>query len=117
MISSSPATSAIEHPIYDAWLLQCLDTKVNKSLLLSKAELDEINNIPVNEKASKNKPVANAINEMLYQDENGENSQKSSDGNDEMMMEFDMDEDSVEENSAEEDSENETDAQETSTAN
>ncbi len=117
MISSSPATNAIEHPIYDAWLLQCLDTKVNKSLLLSKAELDEINNIPVNEKASKNKPVANAINEMLYQDENGENSQKSSDGNDEMMMEFDMDEDSVEENSAEEDSENETDAQETSTAN
>ena len=117
MISSSPATSAIEHPIYDAWLLQCLDTKVNKSLLLSKAELDEINNIPVNEKASKNKPVANAINEMLYQDENGENSQKSSDGNDEMMMEFDMDEDSFEDNSAEEDSENEADAQETSTAN
>ena len=54
---------------------------------------------------------------MLYQDENGENSQKSSDGNDEMMMEFDMDEDSFEDNSAEEDSENEADAQETSTAN
>lgn len=117
MISSSPATSAIEHPIYDAWLLQCLDTKVDKSLLLSKAELDEINNIPVNEKASKNKPVANAINEMLYQDENAENSRNSEDENDEMLMEFDMDEDSVEEYSAETDSENETNESETSATN
>lgn len=45
MISSSPALNAIEHPIYDVWLLQCLDGKVDKSKLLSAEELharDEI---------------------------------------------------------------------------
>ena len=31
MIASSPATNAVEHPIYDVWLLQCLDTKIDKT--------------------------------------------------------------------------------------
>lgn len=38
MISSSPATNAVEHPIYDVWLLQCTDKKVDKSLLLTAEE-------------------------------------------------------------------------------
>lgn len=38
MISSSPATSAVEHPIYDVWLLQCLDKKVDKSLLITEKD-------------------------------------------------------------------------------
>lgn len=45
MISSSPALNAIEHPIYDVWLLQCVDGKVDKSKLLSAEKLkarDEI---------------------------------------------------------------------------
>lgn len=39
MISSSPALNPIEHPIYDVWLLKCIDGKVNPSQLLSKEEL------------------------------------------------------------------------------
>ncbi|MBR1825162.1 MAG: DUF2155 domain-containing protein [Alphaproteobacteria bacterium] len=41
MISSSPATNAVEHPIYDVWLLQCLDKKVDKTLLLTDAQFAE----------------------------------------------------------------------------
>ena len=41
MISSSPATNAVEHPIYDVWLLQCLDKKVDKKLLLTEAQFAE----------------------------------------------------------------------------
>ena len=39
MISSSPATHAVEHPIYDVWLLSCIDKKVDKKLLLSEEQL------------------------------------------------------------------------------
>lgn len=45
MISSSPALNAIEHPIYDVWLLQCMNGNVDKAKLLSEEELrarDEI---------------------------------------------------------------------------
>lgn len=45
MISSSPALNAIEHPIYDVWLLQCINTDVDLSKLLSSEDLaarDEI---------------------------------------------------------------------------
>lgn len=48
MVSSSPALHAIEHPIYDVWLLQCLDTQVDSSKLLTPEQLaarDEI--VPV----------------------------------------------------------------------
>lgn len=45
MISSSPATHAVEHPIYDAWLLQCLDTKIDKDILLSEEQLAARDNI------------------------------------------------------------------------
>ena len=38
MISSSPATSALEHPIYDVWLLQCADEKIDKKLLLTQKQ-------------------------------------------------------------------------------
>lgn len=41
MISSSPATHAVEHPIYDVWLLKCLDAEIDKTLLLSEEELAE----------------------------------------------------------------------------
>ena len=39
MISSSPALNPVEHPIYDVWLLKCINGKVNPSSLLSKEEL------------------------------------------------------------------------------
>lgn len=46
MISSSPATHAVEHPIYDVWLLSCLDKKVDKTLLLSEEQLAAHENLP-----------------------------------------------------------------------
>lgn len=45
MISSSPALNAVEHPIYDVWLLKCYDGDLNKQKILSSEELklrDEI---------------------------------------------------------------------------
>lgn len=47
MISSSPATYAVEHPIYDVWLLKCIDTKVDKAQLLSDAVLAEREALPM----------------------------------------------------------------------
>lgn len=39
MMSSSPALSAVEHPIYDVWLLNCYDGDTSKMKLLSAEEL------------------------------------------------------------------------------
>ena len=47
MISSSPATYAVEHPIYDVWLLKCLDTKVDKAQLLSDEALAARETLPM----------------------------------------------------------------------
>lgn len=46
MISSSPATHAVEHPIYDVWLLACEDKKVDKKLLLTDEQLAAHESIP-----------------------------------------------------------------------
>lgn len=54
MISSSPATHALEHPIYDIWLLQCLDTKVDEKLLLDSAALEARDLIPMTQAPQKN---------------------------------------------------------------
>ena len=39
MMSSSPALNAVEHPIYDVWLLKCYDGDTGKMKLLSAEEL------------------------------------------------------------------------------
>ena len=46
MMSSSPALNAVEHPIYDVWLLKCIDTEVDKSKLLSEEQLKERDALP-----------------------------------------------------------------------
>ena len=46
MMSSSPALNAVEHPIYDVWLLKCIDTKVDPTKLLSEEKLEERDNLP-----------------------------------------------------------------------
>lgn len=46
MISSSPALHAVEHPIYDVWLLKCLNTNVDKSKLLNEEQLKARDEIP-----------------------------------------------------------------------
>ena len=39
MMSSSPALNAVEHPIYDVWLLRCYDGDTSKMKLLTAEEL------------------------------------------------------------------------------
>ena len=46
MISSSPALNPVEHPIYDVWLLKCINGKVDPSQLLSKEDLASRDALP-----------------------------------------------------------------------
>lgn len=60
MLSSSPALNAVEHPIYDVWLLQCLDGTVDRSKLLTAEQLkarDEIVKAPEKKPETEIKPV------------------------------------------------------------
>lgn len=47
MISSSPATHAVEHPIYDVWLLKCYDTEIDEALLLDEERLAARDELPM----------------------------------------------------------------------
>lgn len=49
MMSSSPALNAVEHPIYDVWLLKCINKNVDKSKLLSQESLLERDGLPKKE--------------------------------------------------------------------
>lgn len=46
VLSSAPGISAIEHPIYDVWLLECVDSEVDKSKLLTEEELAQRDSLP-----------------------------------------------------------------------
>jgi len=47
VVSSTPGISAIEHPIYDVWLLECIDTKkVDTTKLLTEEELAARDELP-----------------------------------------------------------------------
>lgn len=49
MMSSTPGLNAVEHPIYDVWLLKCIDGKVDSSKLLNAEQLkarDEVEKAP-----------------------------------------------------------------------
>lgn len=99
MISSSPATNAVEHPIYDVWLLQCLDKKIDKSLLLSEKELAERDNLPMLNATEKKKIVADSISEMKYENED---SPLISSIKENTTLEFEMDEEAPVEEVSEE---------------
>ncbi len=47
MLSSSPALNAVEHPIYDVWLLKCYDSDTKDKKLLSADELALRDEIPM----------------------------------------------------------------------
>ena len=53
MMSSSPALNAVEHPIYDVWLLQCIDKTTDKKSLLSDEVLAERDGLPRQEDLDK----------------------------------------------------------------
>ena len=46
MLSSAPGINSIEHPIYDVWLLECVDSDISNVSLLTKEELDARDNLP-----------------------------------------------------------------------
>ncbi len=60
MISSSPATHAVEHPIYDVWLLQCSDEKNDKKNILSEEELAKRDALPMLAEDNADKPKADS---------------------------------------------------------
>lgn len=41
MMSSTPGLNAVEHPIYDVWLLKCINTQVDKSKLMTAEQLKD----------------------------------------------------------------------------
>lgn len=47
MFSSTPALNAVEHPIYDIWLLNCYNRPQNNDKLLTKEQLDLRDTIPM----------------------------------------------------------------------
>lgn len=47
MLSSSPALNAIEHPVYDVWLLKCIDTDVSSVQTLTPDELAARDQLPM----------------------------------------------------------------------
>jgi len=58
MFSSSPSVNAVEHPIYDVWLLKCFNSEPKKELLLSKEQLAARDNLPrLNEVVSQNQSL------------------------------------------------------------
>lgn len=62
MFSSSPALNAVEHPIYDVWLLQCYNnTKQDKTLLLNEEQLLMRDSLPM-KRDNKTKTITGPIN-------------------------------------------------------
>lgn len=59
MLSSSPAVNAVEHPIYDVWLLRCFNGEPKKEMLLSAEQLSSRDNLPrLNEVIAQNHSLA-----------------------------------------------------------
>lgn len=71
ILSSTPGISAIEHPIYDVWLLECLDTEVDETKLLSKEELaarDEIPSKQVLQAENKKEPIEDMVAKEIIEE-------------------------------------------------
>ncbi len=52
MLSSNPAINPVEHPIYDVWLLKCINAKVDADALLSPIAMEERDKLPSVQKIS-----------------------------------------------------------------
>ena len=61
IVSSTPGINAIEHPIYDVWLLECTDTEVDEKELLSPIELESRDKIPTKEEVTAKKKIEKPI--------------------------------------------------------
>ncbi|MBR1915695.1 MAG: DUF2155 domain-containing protein [Alphaproteobacteria bacterium] len=76
MFSSSPAVNAVEHPIYDVWLLKCFNGDLKGKTLLSEQELNQRDNLPrlnevvtLNESLKQNTFIADDVQNISFKDE------------------------------------------------
>ncbi len=96
MISSSPATHAVEHPIYDVWLLKCHDFQVKNPQLLSAEQLAMRDNLPIQrngESAAKMTPQNNDAETLLMEMQAPEKNNYDTSASDMTTIEFLYDED------------------------
>lgn len=70
MFSSTPALNAVEHPIYDVWLLKCYNADLKGKKLLSEDELVLRDEIPMQELQEDAKPVDISVGENDEASEN-----------------------------------------------
>jgi len=71
ILSSTPGISAIEHPIYDVWLLECLNTQVDKTKLLNKEELaarDEMPSKQMFQAENKKEPIEDMVSKEIMEE-------------------------------------------------
>ena len=68
MFSSTPALNAVEHPIYDIWLLNCYNTKQDRSKLLSEEQLALRDTIPMF-RSEKQKVSTDMTNDLTESEE------------------------------------------------
>ncbi len=57
MLSSSPALNAVEHPVYDVWLLKCIDTDIADVPLMSADELAARDRLPMQRPETREVPA------------------------------------------------------------
>ena len=71
MMSSSPSLNSVEHPIYDVWLLKCLNKKIDSSMMLSEQQLKERDNLKkyTGEDISKEAQIAIEVQEQQVKQE------------------------------------------------
>lgn len=57
MLSSSPALNAVEHPVYDVWLLKCIDGDISNVPLMSAEELAARDRLPMQRPEAREVPA------------------------------------------------------------
>ncbi len=65
MLSSNPAINPVEHPIYDVWLLSCIDTNIDNVKFLSDKELDDRELIKTVQKVNEEQTVSMNFDENI----------------------------------------------------
>lgn len=66
MLSSSPALNAVEHPVYDVWLLKCIDTDIENVRFLSPEELAARDQLPIRRAVIATPKMATEENEDVF---------------------------------------------------
>lgn len=70
LLSSTPGINAIEHPIYDVWLLECVDADVKTADILSADELEKRDNLPSKDTLTETTPSETHPAEPAENEEN-----------------------------------------------